>query len=109
MSTEEERRQQRIARLLQQLEVAGAAWAEAEYQEGIDTGHHGVVRTALKKQRDKAEQSVKNIMVRLGHTTSGQTASEPLDVKKAKPGERILRPNRAAGGRATAEKRKEKR
>jgi hypothetical protein len=38
VSAREEQRQQRIARLLERLEAAGAAWAKAEYQEGIETG-----------------------------------------------------------------------
>jgi hypothetical protein len=72
VSSREERRQQRIARLLERLQAAGAAWAEAEYQEGIDTGRRGVVSAALKNRRDKTEQIFKDIVARLGHATLGQ-------------------------------------
>jgi hypothetical protein len=69
MSTREERRQQRVARLLERLKAAGAAWAVAEYQEGIETGRHGVVSTALRNRRDKAGQLFKDIVARLSHAT----------------------------------------
>jgi hypothetical protein len=72
MSTREERRQQRIARPLQRLEAAGAAWAETEYYEGIDTARHGMVSAALKNRRDKAEQTFKDIAARLSRATLGQ-------------------------------------
>jgi hypothetical protein len=69
VSSREERRQQRIAWLLERLQASGAAWAAAEYQVGIDTGRHGAVRAALKNRRDKAEQTFKDIVARLGHAT----------------------------------------
>jgi hypothetical protein len=72
MSPREERRQQRIARLLERLEAAGAAWAKAEYQEGIDTGRHGAVSARVTKRRDKAEQAFKDIVARLGAATLEQ-------------------------------------
>jgi hypothetical protein len=72
MSSREEGRQQRIARLLERLEAAGAAWAEAEYQEGMDTGQHGTVSAALKNRRDRAGQGLKDIVAHLRHVTLGQ-------------------------------------
>jgi hypothetical protein len=63
------RRQQRIARLLERLEAAGAAWAKAEYQEGIETGRIGAVSVRVRARRDKAEAAFKDIMARLGHAT----------------------------------------
>jgi hypothetical protein len=71
-SSREERRQQRIARLLERLQAAGAAWATAEYQEGIDTGLHGMVIAAVKNRRDRAEQTFKDIAARLSRATLGQ-------------------------------------
>jgi hypothetical protein len=64
MSTREERRQQRIARLLERLGTAGASWAAAEYQEGIDTGRHGAVSASVTKRRDQAEQAFRDIVAR---------------------------------------------
>lgn len=72
MSSREERQQQRIARLLERLQAAGAAWAAAEYQEGTDTGRHGMVRAAVKNRRDRAEQTFKDIVARLGRATLAQ-------------------------------------
>jgi hypothetical protein len=69
MSTREERRQQRIARLLERLQAAAAAWAQAEYQEGIDTGRRGMVRARITQRRDKAEQAFKDIVAPLSHAT----------------------------------------
>ena len=43
MSTREERRQARLARLLDQVQSSAQAWAEAEYQVGIATGRVGAV------------------------------------------------------------------
>ncbi len=57
---------------MERLQAAGAAWAEAEYQEGIDTGRTGVVSAAGKNRRDKAEQVFKDIVARLSHATLGQ-------------------------------------
>jgi hypothetical protein len=65
MSTREERRQQRIARLLERLEAAGAAWAAAEYQEGIDTGRRGTVSASVTRRRDQAELKFKDIITLL--------------------------------------------
>jgi hypothetical protein len=72
VSTREERRQQRIARLLERLEAAGAAWAAAEYQEGIDIGRHGGVGASVTKRRDQAELKFKDLLRQLRHTTLGQ-------------------------------------
>jgi hypothetical protein len=58
VSTWEEQRRQRIARLLERLKAAATAWAAAEYQEGIDTGRLGMVSASVTKRRDKAEQSL---------------------------------------------------
>jgi hypothetical protein len=64
-----ERRQQRIARLLKRLEAAGASWAAAEYQEGIDTGRHGAVKAGIAKRRGQAEQKVKDFLLDLQQAT----------------------------------------
>jgi hypothetical protein len=72
MSSREERRQQRIAGLLERLQDAGASWAAAEYQEGIDTGRHGMVSASVTQRRDKAEQAFKDIVARLNHATLGR-------------------------------------
>jgi hypothetical protein len=69
VTTREEIRQQRIARLLERLEAAVAAWAEAEYQEGINTGRHGTVSASVTQRRDKAEQAFKDIVARLSAAT----------------------------------------
>jgi hypothetical protein len=67
-----DKRQQRVARLLERLEAAGAAWAAAEYQEGIETGRIGAVSVRGRARRDKAEATFKDIMARLGHATLGK-------------------------------------
>jgi hypothetical protein len=54
---------------LERLRAAGAAWAEAEYQEGIDTGRRGLVSASVSARRDKAEQNFKDIVERLGRAT----------------------------------------
>jgi hypothetical protein len=72
MSTREERRQQRLARLLERLQAAATAWAQAEYQDGIDTGRHGIVSARVTRRRDKVEQAFKDIVLRLSHATLGQ-------------------------------------
>ena len=72
MSSREERRQQRIAGLLERLQDAGASWAAAEYQEGIETGRIGAVSVRGRARRDKAEATFKDIMARLGHATLGK-------------------------------------
>jgi len=69
VSTREEQRQHRIARLLKRLEAAGATWAKAEYQEGIETGRLGAVSMRVRARRNKAEAAFKDIMARLGHAT----------------------------------------
>ena len=71
MSTREQQRQQRVARLLERLEAAGAAWAKAEYSEGIDTGRIGAGSVRVRARRDKAEAAFKDILARLGHATRG--------------------------------------
>ena len=65
MSTREERRQQRIARLLDQLEAAAIRWAEAEHRDGVDSGRHGVVSASVTKRRDQAEQKVRDLLLEL--------------------------------------------
>jgi hypothetical protein len=71
VSTREEQRQQRIARLLERLEAAGTAWAKAEYHEGIETGI-GAVSVRVRDRRDKAEAAFKDLVARLGHATLGR-------------------------------------
>jgi hypothetical protein len=65
-------RQRRIARLLERLEAAGAAWAKAEYTEGIETGRIGAVSVRARARRDKAEAAFKDLVARLGHATLGR-------------------------------------
>jgi hypothetical protein len=69
MSTREERRQQLIARLLAPLEAAGAAWAAAEYQDGIDTGRHGMVKAGVTKRRRQGRAGLRGIVARPGRAT----------------------------------------
>jgi hypothetical protein len=69
MSSREERRQQQIERLLDRLEAAAMRWAEAEHQEGLDSGRHGVVSAGLRKRRDQAALKVKDILQELRQAT----------------------------------------
>jgi hypothetical protein len=72
VTTREDKRQHRIARLLERLEAAGAAWAKAEYAEGIETGRRGAVSVRVRDRRDKAEAAFKDLVARLGHATLGR-------------------------------------
>ena len=39
---------------IRSLELAGARWAQIEYENGVDTGRHGVVSTRVEKKRTTA-------------------------------------------------------
>ena len=65
MSDREERRQRNIEHLVDQLELAGARWAEAEYEDGVDTGRHGVVSARVEKKRTAARLRFQTIAARL--------------------------------------------
>ena len=65
MSTRTERWQERTERLLDLLEAAASAWAEAEYQDGLDSGRRGAVSAAVNNRRDKAEAKHKDLVLRL--------------------------------------------
>jgi hypothetical protein len=69
MTTREEIRQRRIELLLDQLEATAARWAEAEYQEGIDTGRLGVVKAGIAKRRGQAELRFKDLVLQLRQAT----------------------------------------
>ena len=65
MSTREERRQARVARLLDQVQSSGQAWAEAEYQVGIATGRAGDVSVPLETIRSTAQRRFADVVARL--------------------------------------------
>jgi hypothetical protein len=69
MTTREEIRQRRIQRLLDQLEATAARWAELEYQEGIDTGRHAMVKAGLTKRRGQAELRLRDLVLQLRRAT----------------------------------------
>jgi hypothetical protein len=58
-------------RLLERVEAAGAAWAKAEYEEGIDTGRLGAVSVRVRARRDKAEATFRDVMASPGHASLG--------------------------------------
>ena len=66
MTTREERRQARIARLLDQVQSSAQAWAEAEYQVGIATGRTGAVSTPLETIRGTAQRRFAGVCAKLG-------------------------------------------
>ena len=65
MSTREERRQARLARLLDQVQSSAQAWAEAEYQVGIATGRAGAVSAQLETIRATAQRRFADVCARL--------------------------------------------
>ena len=65
MSTREECRQARIARLLEQVQSSAQAWAEAEYQVGIATGRASAVSAQLETIRGTAQRRFADVVARL--------------------------------------------
>ena len=80
MTTREERRQQRIGRLLEQVQSSAQAWAEAEYQVGIAIGRAGAVSTQLETIRGTAQRRFADVCARLGAavTPPDETPRLPL-------------------------------
>ena len=66
MTTRAERQRERIARLLDQVQSSGQAWAEAEYQVGIATGRAGAVSAQLETIRGTAQRRFADVCARLG-------------------------------------------
>ena len=75
MSTREERRQARIARLLDNVQRAATEWAEAEYQEGVETGRFGIVSARVNKLRERAKGDFGITIARLSAALSLPTAA----------------------------------
>jgi hypothetical protein len=65
MTTRAERQRERIARLLDQVQSSGQAWAEAEYQVGIATGRAGDVSVPLETIRSTAQRRFADVVARL--------------------------------------------
>jgi hypothetical protein len=76
MSTREERRQARIARLLEQVQSSAQAWAEAEYQVGIATGRTGAVSAQLETIRGTAQRRFADVVARLGAAVTPPITAE---------------------------------
>ena len=77
VSTREERRQARIARLLNNVQRAAAEWAEAEYQEGVETGRFGIVSARVNKLRERAKGDFVITIARLSAAVSRPIADKP--------------------------------
>ena len=77
VSTREERRQARIARLLNNVQRAAAEWAEAEYQEGVETGRFGIVSARVNKLRERAKGDFGITIARLSAAVSRPIADKP--------------------------------
>jgi hypothetical protein len=84
MSTREELRQRRIELLLDRLEATAIRWAELEYQEGTDTGRHGMVKAGLTKRRGQAELRLKDLVLQTapGDETAAGKAMTPSSVPR---------------------------
>ena len=65
MTTQEEIRQRRIARLLDELETATANLAAAAYQDGLDSGRHGTVSAGVRKGHERAEVKARSLLQEL--------------------------------------------
>ena len=72
MTSREERRQARIARLLDQVQSSAQAWAEAEYQVGIATGRTGAASAQLETIRGTAQRRFADVVARLAAAVVGR-------------------------------------
>jgi hypothetical protein len=77
VSTREERRQQRIARLLEPVQTAAEAWARAEYEAGVEDGRIGTA-ARTETTRAIAESRFRDVAARLS-----AAVSPPVDRKAA--------------------------
>jgi hypothetical protein len=76
MSDREGRRQRNLEHLVDQLELAGARWAEAEYEDGVDTGRHGVVSARVEKKRTTAMLKFRAFAARLREAVRRQPSGQ---------------------------------
>jgi hypothetical protein len=72
VTSREERRRARTARLLDQVQSSAQAWAEAEYQVGIATGRAGAVSTQLETIRATAQRRFADVVARLSAAVTPQ-------------------------------------
>jgi hypothetical protein len=76
VSTREERRQARIARLLEQVQATAETWARAEYEAGVMDGRVGVVVGHGERQRATAERRFRDVAARLSAAVTPPVAAE---------------------------------
>jgi len=74
VSTREERRQQRIGRLLEQIQTASETWARAEYEAGVQDGR-GIPSPPTETRRATAERRYRDIAARLSAALSPPVAA----------------------------------
>ena len=65
MTTRAERQRERVARLLEQITAAAEAWAQTEYQTGLQDGRYGGTPMFIETRRATAERRFRNVAARL--------------------------------------------
>jgi hypothetical protein len=76
VSAREERRQARIARLLEQMQATAESWAETEYQTGLQDGRYGGTPMFIETRRATAERRFRNVAARLTTAISPPVSEE---------------------------------